>query len=133
MWSPLRWADRAARAGWPSAGPWFLYSLGEIEYTSRARVARSCRTRACTEHVRRTSILPVDLLLQIRVALDTGLRLCRFRSGIAVENSDGIRRDHAVMFARNRLPASARCRFVESTLVEIGDGVGSDQVVTVPA
>src|SRR6266566_4375998 len=80
-----------------------------------------------------------DLLLQIRVALDAGFWLCRFRNWLVIE-SDGIRCGYAVTFARNWLPASgrlrglgSRCRFVESTLVEIGDRVARDRVVTVPA
>src|ERR1700730_4266001 len=98
---------------------------------------RSSAARA--EHACRMSIF-WGLLFQIRVVLDVGLLLCPFRSRFVVEHSR-IRCDHTTALrARTRMPASrtlrglgSRGRFVESMLVEIGDGVGSDQVVTMPA
>ena len=87
-----------------------------------------------------TDLIRVSLI-RVGMALDAGARFCRFWSWLVVEIGDGIRRDPAVaMLARTTMPASEafrrfgfRGRLVESTLVEIGDGVALDQVVTVPA
>src|ERR1700675_2384706 len=56
-----------------------------------------------------------ELLLQIRVAFDAGVLLCRFRSWLVIE-SDGICRDHVVLFA-----------------VQIGVAVAHNQAVSVSA